>query len=136
MVGGSAAAELVVRRRRASRVADVSVEVPSPLRDCFLHCETECVRECCGIDAIATDPESISAWRREAGPPRVAEARRQLDELVSVVEDRTHNVSSSFLNHYTCDDSARRQLLDFLAAFRAGLAPDAEPGAAADGPRL
>lgn len=105
-------------------MADVSVEVPSPLRDCFLYCETECVRECCGIDAITTDPESIAAWRSEAGPAAVLKARRQLAELVAVVEDRTHNVSSLFLNHYTCHDAARQQLLEFLAAFQTGLVAD------------
>ena len=110
------------------RVADVLVEVRSPLRDCLLHCEVECVRECCGIDAISTDAEVIAAWRQQAGPAAVAEARGQLAELVAVVEDRTHNVSSLFLNHYTSDEAARRQLLEFLAAFRTGLAADAEPG--------
>ena len=102
-------------------MADVSVDVPSPLKECFLHCEVECVRECCGIDAISTAPETIAAWRREAGPAAVAEAGRQLAELVAVVEDRKHKVSSLFLNHYTCHEAARRQLLEFLAAFRTGL---------------
>ena len=117
-------------------MADVSVEVPSPLQECFLHCEVECVRECCGIDAITTDPEVIAVWGREAGPAAVADARRQLAELVDVVEDRTHNVSSLFLNHYTCHEAARQQLLEFLTAFRTGLAAEAEPGAAADRGRI
>ena len=117
-------------------MADVSVEVPSPLRECFLHCEVECVRERCGIDAISTDPEVIAAWVLQAGPVVVAEARRQLADLVAVVADRTHKVSSAFLNHYTCHAAARRQLLEFLAVFRTGLAPDAEPGAAADTGRM
>lgn len=106
------------------RVPDVSVEIPSPLQECFLHCEVECVRECCGIDAITTDPEVIAAWRRVAGPAKVADALLQLAELVAVVEDRTHNTSSVFLNHYTCDESARQMLLEFLAIFRTGLATD------------
>jgi hypothetical protein len=107
-------------------MADVSVEVPSPLQDCFLRCEVECVRECCGIDAISTDPELIVAWGREAGPAAVAKAQQQLASLMAVVEDRSHKVSSAFLNHYTCDEAARQQLLDFLAAFRAGLASEGE----------
>lgn len=111
---------------------DVSVEVPSPLRECFLHCEVDCVRECCGIDAITTDVKVIAAWRREAGAAAVLEARRQLAELMAMVEDRTHNVSSLFLNHYTCDEGARWQLLDFLAAFRAGLNSEPEPGVEPD----
>jgi hypothetical protein len=114
-------------------MADVSVEVPSPLQECFLRCEVECVRECCGIDAISTDPVLIAAWGRQAGPAAVAEAQHQLADLIAVVEDRTHNVSSLFLNHYTCHEAARVQLLEFLAAFLTGLASIAEPGAAADG---
>jgi hypothetical protein len=116
-------------------MADVSVEVPLPLQECFLHCEVECVRECCGIDAISTDPELIAAWGRQVGPAAVAEAQRQLGELVAVVEDRSRNVSSLFLNHYTSDEAARQQLLDFLAAFRAGLASIAEPDTAPGRPR-
>ena len=112
------------------RVADVSVEIPSPLQECFLHCEVECVRECCGIDAISTDSEVIAAWRREAGSAKVADALRQLADLVAMVEDRKHNVSSRFLNHYTCDESARQILLEFLATFRTGLATEDAPDGA------
>ena len=112
---------------------DVSVEVPSPLKECFLHSEVHCVRECCGIDAISTDPELIAEWGRQAGLIAVADAKRQLADLVAVVEDRTHNVSSLFLNHYTCHEAARIQLLEFLAAFRTGLASIVAPGASADG---
>jgi hypothetical protein len=107
-------------------MADLLVEVPSPLRDCFLHCETECVRECCGINAITTELETVAAWRSKAGPLAAAQARRQLAELVDVVQDHTHNVSSLFLNHYTVNEAARQQLLTFLAAFQTGLALDTE----------
>ena len=100
---------------------DVSVDVPSPLRECFLHCEVDCVRECSGIDAISTQSELIVAWGRKVGPAAAAEARRQLDDFVAVAEDRSHNVVSLFLNHYTVDEPARQKLLDFLAAFRVGL---------------
>lgn len=113
-------------------MADGSVEVPSPLQECFLQCEVECVRECCGIDAFSTDPVLISAWGREAGSAAVAVASRQLAELVVVVENRSHKVSSPFLNHYTCGEAARQQLLDFLAAFHTGLASITEPAVAAD----
>jgi hypothetical protein len=115
-------------------MADVFVEVPSPLRECLLHCEIHCVRECCGIDAISTDRELIAAWCRHAGPAAVSETKWQLSELVRVVEDRSKKVSSPFLNHYTCDEAARRELLEFLAAFCAGLASIAEQVAPADKP--
>jgi hypothetical protein len=102
-------------------MADIEVEVPSPLRECFQHCEVHCVRACCGLDAISTDAELIAVWGREAGPQAVAWALRQLSELVETVADRRHKVSSQFLNHYTCHEAARQQLLDFLGAFRSAL---------------
>ncbi len=111
---------------------DVSVEILSPLQDCFLHCEIDCVRECCGINAICSDPDTIGAWGSQVGPATVAEARQQLSELVAVVEDRSHKVISRFLNHYTCDEAARRQLLEFLTAFRSGLDLVAKHGTVAD----
>ncbi|MBO4142697.1 hypothetical protein J5U46_21340 [Micromonospora tulbaghiae] len=46
----------------------------------------------------------------------------QLAELIEVVEDRSHCVTSDFLNHRTHDEAARRELLDFLTALDAGLA--------------
>ncbi|XVU29182.1 DUF6331 family protein [Actinoplanes sp. CA-054009] len=101
---------------------DVSVEVPSPLRECFSACEVECVRACCGIDAVSTDRALIEAWCRAVGPVPVAEARRQLTDLIEVVEDRSNRVTSRFLNHRTIDEEARLELLNFLAAFEVGLA--------------
>jgi hypothetical protein len=103
-------------------MVDVSIEVQSPLQECFLDCEIYCERECCGIDAFATDPELIANWGRAVGPYRVTEAQRQLTTIIAVVEDRSHNVSISFLNHYTCDEAARHELLQFLEVFRTGLA--------------
>ncbi|TYB36941.1 hypothetical protein FXF50_16840 [Micromonospora sp. AP08] len=103
-------------------MADVSVEIPSPLSNCIVFCELVCVRECCGIDAVSTDPTVIEAWCRQVGPIAVAKARRQLAQLIDVVEDRSHRVTSTFLNHRTRDYTGRRQLLDFLSALEAGLA--------------
>ncbi|WP_405091852.1 DUF6331 family protein [Micromonospora sp. NBC_01392] len=101
---------------------EVSVGIPSPLSGCLDHCEVECVRLCCGIDAISTDPALVAAWCRQVGPDAVAEARRQLAALVEVVRDRSHVVTSTFLNHRTHDDAARGELLDLLAELEAGLA--------------
>ncbi|MEH1167884.1 DUF6331 family protein [Micromonospora sp. CPCC 205539] len=103
-------------------MADVSVEIPSPLSKSIIFCEVECVRGCCGIDAVSTDPALIEAWCRQVGFSAVVEARLQLAELIEVVKDPSHRVTSTFLNHRTHDHAARCQLLDFLAAFEAGLA--------------
>lgn len=116
-------------------MADVEIEVPSPLRDCFEHCETICDRGCCGINAISTDRELIADWGRQAALETTTLALRQLGELVAVIEDRSHNVLSQFLNHYTCHEPARHQLLEFLQAFRSALEPIAESSVAADEPR-
>lgn len=105
-------------------MVDVEVDVLPPLADCFRYCETECVRECCGIDAISTEAEQISAWSRQAGRETVRQALEQLRCLIAVVEDRSHNVSSRFLNHYTNDEPAREELLAFLGAFHAAMSSD------------
>lgn len=104
----------------------VEVEISPPLADCFLHCETACVRECCGIDAISTDAEQIAGWSRKAGPEAVSEAISQLRQLIEVVEDRSQEVSSTFLNHQTDDDAARNDLLTLLEAFRTALQSTAQ----------
>jgi len=102
-------------------MADVQLKVPSPLQECFLHCEVVCVRECCGIDAISTEAETIAGWRTQVGLQTVSVALHQLDGLIATVEDRSHKVSSLFLNHYTCDEEARCKLLTFLRTFRSAL---------------
>jgi hypothetical protein len=111
------------------QMGDVEVEVLPPLADCFRHCEVECVRECCGIDAISTDAELIGGWSRQAGTETVGQALGQLRRVIEAVEDRSHKVSSIFLNHYTNDEAARLELLDFLGAFRTALQSDPLPKA-------
>lgn len=102
-------------------MSDVEVEVQSPLADLFRHCETKCVRVCCGIDAISTDAKQIGEWTSKAGGGAVDLALHQLGKILVVVEDRSHKVSSKFLNHYTVDETARAELLTFLGAFRCAL---------------
>jgi hypothetical protein len=108
-------------------MAYVSVDVPSPLSACITSCEIHCVLDCCGIDAVSADPAVVQAWCHQAGPVAVAEARRQLADLTAVVEDLSHRVESTFLNHRTHDYAARLELLDFLAALDAGLAAGTTP---------
>src|SRR5262249_16133795 len=110
-----------VRRREASPMEDVEVEVLPPLADFFRQCEIECVRECCGIDAISTDADLIVGWARQAGPMAVGQALNQLGQFIAAVEDRSHRVSSIFLNHYTVDEVAREELLSFLGSFQTAL---------------
>ncbi|GLZ78395.1 hypothetical protein Afil01_32020 [Actinorhabdospora filicis] len=102
-------------------MVDIELDVPAPLRDCLTYCEDECVLDCCGIAAVSTNPTLIAAWRDQAGPVAVAEARRQIAELTGVVQDRSRKVMSRRLNHYAHDEPSRRALLDFLAAIDAGL---------------
>jgi hypothetical protein len=118
----------------ASAIPDVEVEVPSPLRECILHCEVDCVRECCGINAISQDAGLIAGWSREVGPTATSLALRQIRGLLVAVEDRSHKVSSVLLNHYTCDEAARGERLSFLRAFESALEGSAEQNAAADRP--
>ncbi len=106
-------------------MADVLIEVLSPLKECFLHCEVHCVRECCGIDAISTDPDLIAFWTRKVGVAAAAEALRQIDNIITVFEDHSQHLLSPFLNHYTYHEAARLKLLEFLTTFRAGLASGA-----------
>ena len=102
-------------------MSELSVEIRSPLSDCIIHCETVCVRACCGIDAISTDPVLIEEWCRQAGTLTVTEARLQLAALRELVEDRSNRVVSMFLNHRVHDEVSRRELQEFLAAIDAGL---------------
>lgn len=111
-------------RSRASdddSMAIVQVTIAPPLADCFMDCEVHCVRDCCGIDAISTDSKLIAGWGAKAGPDSVLEALDQLNVLIAMVENRTHKVSCTFLNHYTSDSKARSELLSFLEAFRSAL---------------
>ena len=105
----------------------VPIEVSAPLRDCLTFCEVECVIACCGIDAISTDPAHVAQWRARVRPEAAAEARRQAAELIAIVEDRSHDVESAFLNHRTLGEAGRRELLDVLTAFREHLAARSIP---------
>ena len=99
----------------------VDIEVPEPLRDCFLHSEIICVRDCCGIDAISQESELVEAWSRKVGHKKVTQALKQVEELIIQTEDRSHDVSSLFLNACTNGEIGRGELLSFLQAFDAAL---------------
>ena len=100
---------------------DVTVDVPSPLKESFLRCEVECVLACCGIDAIAITPDLVS-WGREVGLDEVKKARHQLSEIIAVVEDTRHKVGCDFLNFYTATEEYRQEVLVFLRGFEKELA--------------
>lgn len=103
-------------------ITHAEVNVPSPLRDCFLHCELICVRECCGIDAISQEPKLVADWGRDAGSQAVNQAITQLEQLIAQVQDRSRDFVSIFLNACTVGDVGRTELLSFLQAFQAALA--------------
>lgn len=98
------------------------IEPPPPLADCFRACETVCVVECCGIDAISTERADIQRWIADVGPQLAAQAQRQLDELVGAVRDERSELSSDSLNAAAFDDASRGVLLEFLAAFQRAFA--------------
>ena len=97
------------------------LEVPYPLSDCFLHSETICDRECCGIDAISDDPELVAQWGRTVGYPVVRQALDQIRVLIAQVQDHSQDVTFSSLNACTMGELGRSELLSFLQAFEAAL---------------
>jgi hypothetical protein len=103
-------------------VSGIEVDIPEPLRGCFLHCEVICVRDCCGIDAISQEHELVAEWGREAGPQAVSQAITQLEQLMAQVQDRSHDFVSMFLNACTVGEIGRAELLSFLQAFKVALA--------------
>lgn len=102
-------------------ITAVDVEVPSPLSDCFRHSETICVRECCGIDAFSDDPALVAEWGSEVGGQAVAQALEQVEQLIAQVQNRSHVVTSWFLNFRTVNETGRGEVLSLLQAFQAAL---------------
>ncbi len=99
----------------------VELDVLKPLRDCFEHCETICVRDCCGLDSISEDPELVAAWGRQVGHRAVLEALGQVEELIAQVQNRSQKVVLPFLNTGADGEVTRGSLLSFLQAFEAAL---------------
>ena len=99
---------------------DVPVKIQDPLRRCFLRFETECVRACCGIDAIDADVAGVAEWASTLAPQDLAAAAAQLEDLLALVADRSRVVTSTFLNHSTVDDGARSELLSLLTTINDG----------------
>ena len=103
-----------------SMPVDVPVKIQDPLRRCFLRFETECVRACCGIDAIDADVAGVAEWASTLAPQDLAAAAAQLEDLLTLVADRSRVVTSIFLNHSTVDDGARSELLSLLTTINDG----------------
>lgn len=114
---------------RVNAPVDVSVEIQDPLQRCFEQFETDCVRACCGIDAIDADVAGVTEWAGTLTPQDLAVATAQLEDLLALAADRSRVVTSIFLNHATVTDDARSQLLSLLTIIKDGftaarLAPD------------
>jgi hypothetical protein len=105
-----------------STPVDVPVEIQDPLRRCFERFETECVRACCGIDAIDADVAGVAEWASTLAPQDLAAAAAQLEDLFALVADRSRVVTSTFLNHSTVDDCARSEFLSLLTTINDGFA--------------
>ncbi|MEU4364584.1 DUF6331 family protein [Promicromonospora sp. NPDC023987] len=106
-----------------STPVDALVEIQDPLRRCFLRFETDCVRACCGIAAIDVDVAGVAGvaeWACTLAPQDLAAAAAQLEDLLTLVADRSRVVTSIFLNHSTVDDGARSELLSLLTIINDG----------------
>lgn len=99
---------------------DVSVELQDSLERCFEQFETDCVRACCGIDAIDADVAGVAEWASTLAPQDLAAAAAQLEDLLALVADRSRVVTSTFLNHSTVDDGARSEFLSLLTTINDG----------------
>ena len=99
-----------------------ALQISQLLQECFLRTETECVRECCGLEAFRPDDAVIHAWSVEVGQERTKEAIREIRGLISESEERSVVVSSAFLNACTPTEDSREKLLAFLRAYEAALA--------------
>ncbi|HEX8834479.1 MAG TPA: DUF6331 family protein, partial [Abditibacteriaceae bacterium] len=99
----------------------IEVDIPSPLKECLTHCEIHCVSGCCGVDAFSSEVEVLESWlssdlvRRQPFAPRIALS--QLRALIALAGDKSHKLSSPFLNAHTCRDAGRNSLLAFLRSF-------------------
>jgi hypothetical protein len=105
---------------RVNAPVDVSVEIQDPLRRCFEQFETDCVRDCCGIDAIDADVAGVTEWAATLAPQDLAVAAAQVDDLLALAADRSRVVTLMFLNHATVTDDARSELLSLLTSIKNG----------------
>jgi hypothetical protein len=60
--------------------------ISPPLSDLLTSCETECVADCCGLDAFDFAPEQIGRWIRSAGRDLATGARKQIADHINVLE--------------------------------------------------
>ena len=98
-------------------IPDVELDVPHPLIECINSCMVHCVVGCCGVDAFDCSPVQIRKWARKNPVEDVRAAARQADELIGKISDQRYRFRSLQLNHYTCDEGARKRLVDFIGCF-------------------
>jgi len=102
----------------------IEVGVPSHLADCFLHC-LMCEEQGSDIENISSEEQAVEKWmcskyvRDRPFAPRIAMI--QLQALIAIAEDKSHKLSSPFLNAHTQSEEGRDFLLSFLRKFETSL---------------
>ncbi len=74
------------------------IQIPEPLWSVMQACETFCVSSCCGLDAFDIDASHMRQWAREGRAEGLAEANRQVEELLKAVVPLSGEYFSRELN--------------------------------------
>ena len=93
---------------------EVTYEIDAELMDTepfWKYLETECVRECCGIDAYSFLPQDIEKAKKKINNPNIKNEFIDLREKMNLVDEQV--ICSSYLNNLL-DISVFITLLDHI----------------------
>ena len=76
----------------------VEVIIPKPLWSLLRFCEIHCLAACCGLDAFEFSQQCAEAWLNTAEIETLSQARRQLRNIFSLIDDKNANYLSTQLN--------------------------------------
>ena len=98
------------------------LDLEPPLLDCIQAMDMHCDIGCCGIDAFDPIRNQVKTWRASRSIEDVVKARAQVESLITQLQDSSSVWVIDSLNAWTRTEEDRKQLIDFLAQFRDGLA--------------
>lgn len=77
-----------------SKSSDRKLKLSTSVEKLVQYCESDCVAECCGLDACDFSREKLACWRRDH-PQEVDAVLREFDEVLQAIAVQGEDTVSS-----------------------------------------
>jgi len=85
------------------------------------HCETKCVKQCCGIDSFDFSPVSLAYYLKNNPLASMSIIDAELKQLQAIAESHDIDQKTVFFSPFLNDQISISRLTDFIQELRSNL---------------